>query len=305
MNLVDEIKQSFREGGVLTRLIYINLAVFVLTGLVFVVYRLVTPDISLAALQDSYTRNVLKYLMVPSLPRELMMRPWTVFTYMFTHFNFLHVLFNMLMLFWFGKIFLQYLNPRQLVNTYLIGGLAGALLYVLFLNGIPGLQEHLGSSMLGASASIMAIVVAITFLAPDYILYMMFLGPVKLKYITLAFIVLDVLMMASYNAGGHIAHLGGALYGWWFSARFKKGKDAGKWLDVILEGLTALFKPRPKLSVSYRKNARLIKDDDYNRNKKEEQKEIDRILDKIAKGGYDNLTRQEKETLFRAGDKNR
>jgi membrane associated rhomboid family serine protease len=305
MNLVDEIKQSFREGGVLTRLIYINIAVFVVTGLVFVVYRLVTPDITLAALQDSYTRNVLKYLMVPSLPRELLMRPWTVVTYMFTHFNFLHVLFNMLMLYWFGKIFLQYLNGRQLVRTYLIGGLAGALLYVLFLNGIPGLQEHLGSSMLGASASIMAIVVAITFLAPDYTLYMMFIGPVKLKYITLAFVILDVLMMASYNAGGHIAHLGGALYGWWFSARFKKGKDAGKWLDVIVEEITGLLKPRPKLSVSYRKDARHLRDEEYNQNKKEQQKEIDRILDKIAKGGYDNLTRQEKETLFKAGDQNR
>lgn len=305
MNLVDEIKQSFREGGVLTRLIYINIAVFVLTGLVFVVFRLVTPGISLDALQETYTRNVLKYLMVPSLPGEFLLRPWTAVTYMFTHFNFFHILFNMLMLFWFGKIFLQYLTGRQLVSTYLIGGLTGALLYMLFLNVIPGLQEHLGSSMLGASASIMAIVVAITVLAPDYTLNMMFLGPVKLKYLTLAFIVLDVLMMASYNAGGHIAHLGGALYGWWFSAGFKKGKDTGKWMTRLLEWLSGLFKPRPKLSVTYRKQARHISDAEYNRHKTVQQKEIDRILDKIAKGGYESLTRMEKETLFKAGDTNR
>lgn len=305
MNLVDEIRQSFREGGVLTRLIYINIAVFVLVGLGFLVYRLATPQISLASLQDMYTMEVLKYLMVPSIPAQLLHRPWTLVTYMFAHFNFFHILFNMLMLYWFGRIFLQYLTGRQLVSTYLIGGLAGAVLYILFLNGLTGLQENLGSSMLGASASIMAIVVAITFLAPDYTLYMMFLGPVKLKYITLAFVVLDVLMIASYNAGGHIAHLGGALYGYWFYVRFKKGKDAGKWLNTLLESLAGLFQPRPGLSVTYRKNVRYIKDDDYNRGKKIQQQEIDRILDKIAKGGYESLTREEKETLFQASDKNR
>jgi membrane associated rhomboid family serine protease len=305
MNLADEIKLSFRRGDVLFRLIYINVAIFILAGLAFVFYRLFTPGISLDELRAIYSDRILKYLMVPSLPSQLINRPWTLITYMFTHFNFLHILFNMLMLFWFGRIFLQYLNGRQLLSTYLIGGLSGAMLYLIFINSFPGLQEHLGSSMLGASAAIMAVVVAISFYVPDYTLFMMFIGPVKLKYIALFFVVIDVLMIASYNAGGHIAHLGGALYGYWFITHFKKGHDSGKWLNSLLDFLASLFKPRPKLSVTYRKNAKFISDPDYNKGKIQQQKEIDRILDKIAKGGYESLTRQEKETLFNMSDKNK
>ena len=305
MNLFEEIGQSFRRGSVLTRLIYINIAVFVAAGLGFVIFRLATPRVSLSSLQDLYNLQVMKYLMVPSLPGQLLLRPWTLVTYMFTHFNFLHLLFNILTFYWFGQIFLRYLTGRQLVSTYLTGGIAGAVFYILLLNLVPGLQESLGSSMLGASASIMAVVVAITFIAPDFTLNLMFIGEVKLKYITLAFFVLDVLMIASYNAGGHIAHLGGALYGYWFYVRYRKGKDAGKWLNQFLESVAGLFRPRTRLNVTYRKNARYIKDEDYNRNRKSEQKEIDRILDKIAKGGYDSLTREEKETLFQASDRNR
>jgi membrane associated rhomboid family serine protease len=299
MNMADEIKLSFRKGNILYRLIFINVAVFVLLGLIFVVLRLFTPGTSLGDLRASYSDAFLKYFMVPSVPGELLARPWTVITYMFTHFNFLHILFNMLMLFWFGRIFLQYLTGRQLLSTYLLGGLAGALFYILFVNGFPGLREHLGSSMLGASASIMAVVIAISFYVPDYTLYMLFIGPVRLKYIALAFIILDVLMIASYNAGGHIAHLGGAVYGYWFITRFRKGHDIGNWVNILLDKIAGLFKPRPRLNVSYRKSSGRLSDEEYNRNKVAEQKEVDRILDKIAQGGYESLTKKEKETLFK------
>jgi membrane associated rhomboid family serine protease len=305
MNLADEIKQSFRKGDILIRLIYVNTAVFLIVGLAFVFYRLFTPGIGLDELRALYSDNILKYLMVPSLPVELMHRPWTLITYMFTHFNFFHILFNMLMLFWFGRIFLQYLTGRQLLSTYLIGGLAGALFYLIFLNSFPGLQEHLGSSMLGASAAIMAVVIAISFYVPDYSLYLVLIGPVKLKYIALFFIFLDILMIASYNSGGHIAHLGGALYGYWFISRYKKGPDSGKWMNNLLDSITGLFKPRPKLNITYRKDAKNIPDSEYNKAKIQQQKEIDRILDKIAKAGYESLTKQEKETLFDMSDKNR
>jgi membrane associated rhomboid family serine protease len=299
MNMADEIKLSFRKGNILYRLIFINVAVFVLLGLIFVVLRLFTPGTSLGDLRASYSDAFLKYFMVPSVPGELLARPWTVITYMFTHFSFLHILFNMLMLFWFGRIFLQYLTGRQLLSTYLLGGLAGALFYILFVNGFPGLREHLGSSMLGASASIMAVVIAISFYVPDYTLYMLFIGPVRLKYIALAFIILDVLMIASYNAGGHIAHLGGAVYGYWFITRFRKGHDIGNWVNILLDKVAGLFKPRPRLNVSYRKSSGRLSDEEYNRNKVAEQKEVDRILDKIAQGGYESLTKKEKETLFK------
>jgi membrane associated rhomboid family serine protease len=302
MNLVDEIKLSFRKGNILFRLIFINVALFVALGLLFVVLRLFTPGTSLNELRANFSENFLKYFMVPSIPGELLVRPWTLITYMFTHFNFLHILFNMLMLFWFGRIFMQYLTGKQLLSTYILGGLAGALLYILFVNGFPGLREHLGSSMLGASASIMAIVIAISFYVPDYTIYMLFIGPVRLKYIALAFIILDVLMIASDNAGGNIAHLGGAIYGFWFISQFRKGRDIGNWLNILLDKIAGIFKSRPKLNVSYRKNAQQMSDEEYNRNKLEQQKDIDHILDKIAQGGYESLSKKEKETLFKMSE---
>jgi len=303
MNLVDEIKISLRKGNVLYRLIFINIAVFVVLGVWFVIIRLFTPGITLEGLRLSFSDSVLKFLMVPSLPRELLFRPWTIVTYMFTHFNLWHILFNMLILYWFGRIFMQYLTSKQLMSTYLLGGLAGAALYILFINGFLGLREYMGGAMLGASAAIMAVVVAIAVYVPNYTIYLFFLGPVRLKYIAIGFVIIDVLMIASDNAGGNIAHLGGAIYGFWFITRLKKGKDPGLWISRMMDKLVTLFKPRPRLNVSYRKTARRVSDEEYNRRKVSEQKEVDRILDKIAKGGYESLTKSEKETLFKMSNK--
>jgi hypothetical protein len=209
----------------------------------------------------------------------------------------------MLMLYWFGRIFMQYLTSKQLLSTYLLGGLAGAVFYILFINGFPGLREYLGGAMLGASASIMAVVIAISFYVPNYTIYLFFLGPVKLKYIAIAFIIIDILMIASDNAGGNIAHLGGAIYGFWFISRLKNGHDIGNWINKLIDKFVSLFKPRPRLNVTYRKAAKHVNDEEFNRNKISQQKEIDRILDKIAKGGYESLTKSEKETLFKMSNK--
>jgi membrane associated rhomboid family serine protease len=304
MTLVTEIKSWLRKGSIVYRLIFINVAVFMILGIWFVGLRLFTPGVSLPALRLSFNDQIVKFLMVPSLPLELLTRPWTVITYMFTHTNIWHILFNMLMLYWFGRIFIQYLTGKQLLSTYLLGGLLGAILYIIFINSFPGLREYLGGSMLGASAAIMAIVVAISFYVPNYTIYLFFFGPVRLKYIAIAFVLIDVLMIASDNAGGNIAHLGGALYGFWFTSNLKKGRDAGRWLNNLIDKLVVLFKPRPKLNVTYRKPAKHVSDLEYNRRKLNEQKEIDRILDKIAKAGYDSLTKSEKETLFKMSNKN-
>jgi membrane associated rhomboid family serine protease len=302
MNLLDEVKQSLRKGNILYRLIFINVTLFVTLGIIFVVLRLFTPGISLNALRNDFSDAFLKYLMVPSLPADLLRRPWTIFTYMFIHFNFFHILFNMLILYWFGRIFMQYLTGKQLVSTYILGGLSGALLYVVFFNIFPGLKEYLGGSMLGASASIMAIVIAISFYVPDYTMYLLFIGAVRLKYIALAFIILDILMIASDNAGGNIAHLGGALYGYWFIMEFKKGRNKGIWLSILFDKAVGIFRRQSRLNVAYRRGNQRTTDEEYNLNKAMQQKEIDRILDKIARGGYESLTKKEKETLFRMSD---
>ena len=244
MTIIEEIKASFRHGNMLTRLIYINIGVFVIIGLLYVGFRIFTPGSTLADLKGLFYQKVMQYLMISAEPPKLITRPWTLITYMFVHQNLLHILFNMLWLFWFGKIFLQYLTEKQLLSTYLFGGLAGALLYLILLNLMPWLSDYLSSSMMGASAAIMAVVIAISFYVPDYTMYLLFLGPVKLKYIALFSILLDILMIASYNAGGHIAHLGGALYGYLFILQYRKGKDIGRWLNNFLDDLVTLFRPR-------------------------------------------------------------
>lgn len=299
MTIIEEIKASFRHGNMLTRIIYINIGLFVIIGLLYVGFRIFTPASTLADLKGLFYQNVMQYLMLSAEPAKLITRPWTLITYMFVHQNLLHILFNMLWLFWFGKIFLQYLTEKQLLSTYLLGGLAGALLYLILMNLMPWLSDNLSSSMMGASAAIMAVVIAISFYVPDYTLYLLFLGPVKLKYFALFSILLDILMIASYNAGGHIAHLGGALYGYLFIMQYRKGRDIGRWLNNFLDDLVTLLRPRRRLNLSYKKKNKTVSDMEYNRHKASDQKEIDRILDKIAQSGYDNLTQKEKETLFR------
>lgn len=304
MNILEEIKLSFRKGNIVTRLIYINLAVFIILNLVFVVFRISISGMTPGEIRLMYNEKVMQYLMVPSLPAELIRKPWTIITYMFTHFDFLHILFNLLWLYWFGRIFLQYFTEKQLLSTYLIGGVAGAIFFMIFLNVFPGLRQHLGADMLGASAAVMAIVIGISFYVPDYTVHLIFLGPVRLKYIALVMLVLDVIMIASNNAGGHIAHLGGAFYGYLYTRQYRKGKDIGKWLNDLLDQVITIFKPRSRLNVTYRNNARYVSDADYNKGKAERQREIDRILDKIAKSGYESLTKEEKETLFKMGKNN-
>jgi hypothetical protein len=210
----------------------------------------------------------------------------------------------MLWLFWFGRIFLKYLNPKQLTSTYLLGGISGAILFVLSYNIFPGLVQYAPNAQaLGASASVTAIVIAISFYAPNYTINLIFIGPVKIKWIALFFIGLDILSVASTNAGGHIAHLGGAIYGYLFSLQMKQGKDIGKSFGNAVDSLASLFKRRKHMKVSYRSEAKNLNDLEYNQTKAQKQKEVDRILDKIARSGYDSLTKKEKETLFKMSNR--
>ncbi len=302
-NILGEIRESFRKGSALTRLIYINLGVFVLVKVAFLIYFLVVPSqnaLFSASKAQAFKQEYLQYLMVSSKLDVLIYRPWTIITYMFLHFDFLHILFNMLMLFWFGSIFLRYLNEKQLYSTYFSGGLFGAALYLITYNIFPGLSTGI---MLGASASVTAIVIGISFYNPNYVIRLFFIGEVKLKYIAIAYIVLDVLQIAGDNPGGHIAHLGGALYGYLFATQLKKGKDIGRGMSNFMDAFFAAFKRKPKMKVTYKNQARNMTDQDYNKEKAATQKEVDAILDKIAKSGYNSLTKQEKETLFKMSNK--
>ncbi len=305
VTIADEIRDSFRKGSSLIKLIYVNLAVFIMVKIVFVLFFLFTSTSGELIDKNSYfLQNILSYLMIPADPGKLLLHPWTIITYMFLHFEFLHILFNMLWLFWFGRIFLHYLSEKQLLNTYFLGGIAGALLYVLSYNIFPGLMKEAASAKaLGASAAVTAIVISISFYTPNFEVYIPFIGPLKIKYIAILFIITDLLQIASTNAGGHIAHIGGALYGYFFAVQLKQGKDIGKFFGRMVDSLTGFIRRRNRLKVTYHKTATRVDDLEYNKSKVQQQKEIDIILDKIARSGYDSLSKKEKEALFKMSGK--
>jgi membrane associated rhomboid family serine protease len=293
MSIGQEIIESFKKGNVLTRFIYLNISVFLIFALIHLIEYLLLGN------TDSIWSN---YFSVPSNLSVLAIQPWSPLTYMFLHTNFLHILFNMLWLYWFGKIFLERLSSSNFVSVYILGGLVGALFYILAFNSFSVFQPMaLNSYALGASASVMAIVFAITFLIPEYKVYLVFLGEVKLKYIALFSIVLDLISIPVGNAGGHIAHLGGALFGFVFIYYYKKGILITKWLETAWEKLIDSTQSKPKMKVTYRKTGHT--DIDYNTRKVSDQAKVDAILDRISRSGYASLSKEEKEFLFKSGQK--
>jgi membrane associated rhomboid family serine protease len=292
MNIVEEIKSSFKTGSSLTRLIYVNLAVFLLIQLTNIFMHLFNFR--------EFLYPAISWVAVPWDLSVLVRRPWTIITYMFVHKDFFHILFNILWLYWFGKIFLSYLSQKQLLSVYLLGGIAGAALYIFSYNIFPGLKAEMSAPMaIGASASIMAIVISIAVLVPDYKIYVIFIGPVKIIYVALVAFILSSLVDISVNTGGKIAHIGGALFGYYFTLKYKNGKDITMGFSRFLDKMVYTFKPgRRKMTVTHKKPKT---DLEYNKRKIEQQKEVDEILDKISQKGYDSLTAEEKEILFRMG----
>ena len=290
--IITNLKRSFLAGSILKKLIFINIAVFILIRLLGILLLLFN-------LQDF---PILLYLQLPASPMALLSRPWTLFTYMFTHFEFLHILFNMLWLYWFGELFLQVFNERQLGGLYVLGGLAGALLFVVSYNLFPYFREVSAFSFLmGASASVMAIVFAISFYRKEIEINLLLIGRIKLIYLALFTFVIDLLAMTSENAGGHIAHNGGALFGIWFASRYAQGKDLTAPINRLIDKLVNLGKRKPKMSVTY--GGRSNKDWEYNARKQQETANIDAILDKLKRSGYGSLSADEKKQLFDASNK--
>jgi len=293
MNIWKDIKKNFSTANALTRLIYINIIVF----LVFLVFAILSflfdnPDIE---------STLLDLFAIPASLTTLLIRPWTLITYMFTHKDIWHILFNMLWLYWFGKIFLEYLDQRKLVAVYLIGGISGAIVYVASFNIFPAFTGMVSDSVaIGASASVMAIVIATASYVPDYSIILFLLGRIKIKYVALAIFILTSFMDFSVNSGGKLAHIGGAFFGFLFIINLRKGRDLGKWFNRIIDLFVTLFKPRKRMKVSYKKPAT---DYDYNKMKADHQARVNLILDKISKGGYDSLTKEEKEFLFSESQK--
>lgn len=292
MSVLDEIKASFKSGNSLIKLIYVNIAVFLavkIVGLFFYLFS-IPPNFSLVNM-----------LAVPADLKLLILRPWTIISYMFLHESLGHIFWNLIILYSFGRIFLQYFGEKKLISVYLLGGISGAALYILFFNMFPVFNYSIPMSIaLGASASVMAILIAVATYKPRYEVNLFLLLRVEMRYIALALIIVDIVLIDESNAGGHIAHLGGALFGYLYISQMKRGKNITKGFDRIMDKIVSIFKPRPKVKVSYRRPINdLDRDIEYNKHKKEKQQEVDIILDKIAKSGYDSLSKKEKETLFK------
>ncbi|MDD4800885.1 MAG: rhomboid family intramembrane serine protease [Proteiniphilum sp.] len=293
-DIIDTLKQKYKTGNVITRLLFINTLVYIALKVIVVIFTLF----------NIHAIDPVTFLGVPSHIPMLALRIWTPLTYMFVHEGFLHLLFNMLWLYWFGQIFLQYFSGRTLGSLYLLGGLAGALLYVISFNTIPYYTGMERSWMIGASAAVMAIVMGAAFYRPEVQLNLLFLGPVRILYIALFAFVIDFLSLGNAaNPGGHVAHIGGALLGYLFATQYKHGRDITNRMSRLLDGLAGLCKPRQqktKMKVCHPRNE---SDWDYNKRRNDEQAAIDAILDKLKQSGYSSLSSEEKKRLFDASKK--
>jgi membrane associated rhomboid family serine protease len=276
MSFLNNIKREFGITNMLNKLIYINVFSFLFLNIFSVIFSLFLIDIN----------SIKEHLMLPSNTEEVIKQPWSLVTYMFIHDNFIHLIFNLIWLHFGGKLFLQYLNQKQLLYTYIFGGLSGGILFIIAFNYLPALIPFSeNAKALGASASVLAIFFAIATHIPNYQVNIPFVGYVKLKHIALIYITLDFLNIPSGNAGGHIAHLGGAIFGFFYIKKF----------------IHRSVKKEKNQFYTYWKN--IFNFQKSNIKKDFKMKEIDLILEKISKSGYNSLSKTEKELLFKSSKK--
>ncbi len=279
--------------------LYKILAINILAFLILMVLRVF---LTIGGAAEVY-KSIVSLFMMPAYIPRFVLQPWTLLSYMFLHEGFLHIIFNMLFLYWFGLLVQEYLGSRKLVNLYILGGIAGGLLYMVLYNIAPYFSDQLeGSLMLGASAGVYAIVVAAATLRPDTEFRLLLIGAVKIKYIAIFYVLVAFANSAGANAGGELAHLGGAALGYFYILQLHKGNDLGAPVQAVGLFFEKLFSQKPKVKVTYRRKPDEQKSPASKRNTASSgnstQEEIDKILDKIAEKGYDNLTKEEKRKLF-------
>lgn len=291
MALIDDFKGVFtKPNNGLMQLIVINCMVFVVFGLVDVFLVL--------GGKAGIAQEISRMLALPANLSSLLRKPWSIVTYMFYHQRFFHILFNMLWLYWIGQILISFLGNRRIWVLYILGGFAGAFMYILAYNIFPLFEPFKNASVaMGASAGVLAVVVGTATLVPDYGIRLLLFGNVKLKYLALVLVLLDLLNLAGSNAGGHFAHLGGGLFGFLFIKQLQNGNDWGKPIYIIGNAIDNFINRRSRLKIIHKPSSNKHSSVSVN------QAEIDRILDKISEKGYNSLSATEKQVLFNASKK--
>ena len=225
-------------------------------------------------------------------------KPWSIITYSFLHSGFFHLFWNMYLLFFSSKLFLNLFPSNTFFNVYFLGVVVGGITFILSYTFFPAFQNS-SPVMIGASAGVMAVFIFMSTYSPDLEIRLILFN-VKLRYLGIAFLLLDIVQIPYGNAGGHLAHLGGAILGFYYVKQLKSGKDIGKPFNNFIDKIINIFRKKPKMRTVYKKE----KSQKINKkvsNAGEKQKRIDRILDKISISGYESLTQAEKDFLFKVG----
>lgn len=286
-----DIKRSFRSGNVLTRIIIVNVAVFVLYNLVHVF-----TFHGNSGQPSGFFEFFRSLFVLPSAPMKFLTRFWTLITYMFTHHGFFHIIWNMLLLYWFGRIIGDFLGDRRVLPIYLLAGICGGLMFFA-MDHLLSTGSHGNAFLLGASGAVMGLMVAAATLSPDYTMSLILLGPVKIKYIAGVLFFLSVIGTTGGNAGGEFAHIGGALFGLIYILQLKRGID-------LTAGLQQLFSTKINFQGSKKPKKKaplkIVHDKRKEAPEMPNQDRLDTILDKIKDVGFENLTSEEKDYLNEA-----
>ena len=293
MELMDRINRKLANFSIFEKYIIINCVVFGIISIANALYFLFT---------DSYLSFFRNYLSLPDDIGEFIFKPWTLVTYFFTHFSFWHLFGNIIALYFFGRIFMVFYGRKQFLKHYFLGGIFAGIIFIISYNTFPALIEKT-TVLVGASASIFSILFGATATSPNYIFNLFGMFRIPLWVISSLYTLLFISTLPYANAGGELAHLGGAFFGYFYALQLKKGKDIGSGFERLMDAMANWFKPKSNLKTVHRNRNRKSyagkTKDEFNTYN--DQKKVDLILDKISKSGYESLTSEEKEFLFKAG----
>ena len=293
MNILDDLKLQYKNGDMATKLIFWNLLLFAIPEIVFAILQLFHISI-----------NYFNYVALSNHFSDLVLKPWTIVSYAFFHGGILHLVFNMIMLHFAGRLFVTFFTQKQLFGLYILGGIFAGIIYLVCYTFLPSLSNQ-NTLLVGASASIMAILFATMTYQPFMDIRLALFGSVKLWHIAILYLVIDLIQLPLENTGGHLSHLGGALFGFIYIKFLQNGTDLASGFNAVIDWFANLFSPKKR--TPFRKVHRnpkpihVVKSTSKIVTKDKTQQQIDEILDKISKSGYDSLTVDEKEFLFKAG----